>query len=152
MKLKGKVFSGPGRGGSLITKWEARLIRIIGFRPFRGTLNVRLEEPVDLKSYATKFVEHVMIHGKKNVEAYLVAVKLIYRGGERDCWAIRDTNPTYGDNVVDLLHEKKLKDDLGMKDGDEVEIEFPGRLVKRTKVPGFGIIQKMMQSEHRNSV
>ncbi len=77
MKLRGEVFSGAMRGAQLIEKHSARLIGLVGFRPFPGTLDVRLERNFDIAPYATKRIEHQLVHTKSvNIDAYLLQVTI----------------------------------------------------------------------------
>ena len=54
MKVKGTVFTGVLRGSSMIDAYYPRLINILGFAPFKGTLNVKLALEFDIKKYSTK--------------------------------------------------------------------------------------------------
>ena len=76
MKVRGEVFSGALRGMPLIEKYNARLIGLLGFRPFKGTMDVRLERNVDIKPFATKTIEHVISDGSKKINAYLAPVRI----------------------------------------------------------------------------
>src|SRR3989338_8644439 len=139
MRIKGTVFSGFGRGEQLIEKWKGRISHLMGFTPFCGTLNVRLGSTIDMAPYSTISMDYVMLHGEKHVDARFAPVRLAFGGKEEACWAMRDT-------------AKTLKQAMGLKDGDEVEIELPEKAYKKTKVPGFGMVQRMMQKETRARV
>ena len=76
MKIRGEVFSGVLRGTPLIEKYSARLIGILGFRPFKGTMDIKLERSVDITAFSTKSIEHVISDGTKKINAYLAPVKV----------------------------------------------------------------------------
>ena len=76
MKLQGKVIFGIKRGTGVVEKYHARLIGLVGFRPFKGTLNVKFEKNVDIKLHSTKTISHVISDGTTTVEAYLAPVRM----------------------------------------------------------------------------
>lgn len=76
MRVRGEVFSGAARGTPLIEKYYPRLIGLIGFRPFKGTLDVRLERSIDIRPFSSKTIDHVLMDGRKKVNAYLARVKI----------------------------------------------------------------------------
>src|SRR3989338_298339 len=152
MRIKGTVFSGFGRGEQLIEKWKGRISHLMGFTPFCGTLNVRLCSTIDMAPYSTISMDYVMLHGEKHVDARFAPVRLAFGGKEEACWAMRDTAKTHKDDVLEIVSAKNLKQAMGLKDGDEVEIELPEKAYKKTKVPGFDMVQRMMQKETRARV
>ncbi|MBS3054326.1 MAG: DUF120 domain-containing protein [Candidatus Aenigmarchaeota archaeon] len=147
MRIKGKVFSGFGRGHDLIEKWKGRITYLLKFEPFPGTLNVRLEKPLNMAPYSTIEMDYVLSHGKRHIDAYFAPIKLVSGGRAEECWAMRDADKTYGIDVLEIVATKSLKESLGLKDGDEVEIELPEKRMKKTKVPGFGMVQRFMQGK-----
>jgi CTP-dependent riboflavin kinase len=154
MKLRGEVFSGSTRGTQLIEKHFARLIGLVGFRPYPGTLNIRLDRNFDIIPYATKRIDHVLRHGAVNTDAYLVPVtvrkvlKSYTAMGLRDKEdeLVKDVNelinlttkeeftPGYEcwaihftgnlGTVVELIAKESLRKTLGLEDGDKVEIQI----------------------------
>lgn len=76
MKVRGEVFSGAFRGEPLIEKYHARLIGLVGFRPFKGTMDVRLERNVDIRRFTSKSMDQILADGKKKVTAYLAPVRI----------------------------------------------------------------------------
>ena len=172
MKVQGEVFSGTLRGEPLIEKYYARLIGLVGFRPFRGTMDVKLERNVDIRSFNSKSMEHTLTDGKKRVTAYLASVKIrkVYKQyvmmdirddqkrllkdydelmetakeklsvetepameQEYECWAVQFKNGIYKTDIVELIAKESIKDVLGLKDGDVVEIEFDEENVPKMK-------------------
>lgn len=76
MKVRGEVFSGAFRGEPLIEKYHARLIGLVGFRPLKGTMDVRLGRNVDIRQFTSKSMDQVLADGKKKVTAYLTPVRI----------------------------------------------------------------------------
>ncbi len=150
MLVKGKVVSGVMRGEQLIDKYSARLKGVIGFEPFPGTLNVKLERKIDLKFYATKTLEHKLLHGGPFVECYLAPVKIHKGDEEYKCWALRQEKPLHGADIIELVAKDNLRDKLSLQDGDEVEIEFPDVSIQG-KEEREGILQRFYAKETRLS-
>jgi riboflavin kinase len=136
MRVKGKVVAGVLRGEHLIEKYRPRLLGVLGFEPFPGTLNVRTERKIDLKFYATKTLDHILLDGSRHVEGYLARVKLISRDEEYECWAFRQRPDPHGPYFVEIIAKENLRTKFGLKDGDEVEIEFPD-VAQAKKKEGF---------------
>lgn len=124
MIVKGIVFSGVLRGQPLIDIHFHRLIGLIGFEPYKGTLDVKLERTVDFRKYATKAVEHVLMDGKKIVNARLAPIKLIFKGHAYQCWAMQEVGGTQPEDTIELLAKDHLKSKIGLTDRDEVGVEF----------------------------
>ncbi|MBS3051079.1 MAG: hypothetical protein J4400_02935 [Candidatus Aenigmarchaeota archaeon] len=76
MRVRGEVFSGALRGTPLIEKYYPRLVGLVGFRPFRGTMDVKLERSIDIKPFTSKIIGHVLTDGRKVVTAHLAHVRI----------------------------------------------------------------------------
>lgn len=76
MRVRGEVFSGALRGTPLIEKYYPRLVGLVGFRPFKGTMDIKLERSIDIRPFSSKTIEHILTDGKKVITAYLAPVKI----------------------------------------------------------------------------
>jgi CTP-dependent riboflavin kinase len=127
MKVRGMIFSGVLRGEPLIEMYYHRLAGIIGFEPFRGTLDIKLERDVDVRRFSTKSMDHILMDGSTKVYAWLAPVNLI-AGKETEvkfpCWAMQQAGGIYEDNIIEILAHDYLKGKLGLNDRDIVEVEF----------------------------
>ena len=141
LKLKGKVESGVSRGGPLVDAYFFRLIGILGYEPFKGTLNVRLQRLIDVKYYSTKQISHVLMDGTTEIYAYLTPVIFTYKGKDYECWEITDPEHTNSD-VIEIIAKDNLHERFGLKDGDQVEITFFEEKKKR-RIPGLGLIARL---------
>src|SRR5579875_1110034 len=65
MIVKGIVFTGIGEGGYYVTRkyYETQFLEKLGFKPFPGTLNLRLVEPKS--RYILETYPHIFIPGTK---------------------------------------------------------------------------------------
>lgn len=155
MRLKGKVTRGVLRGELLIQKLFYRVKAVLGFEPYMGTLNIRLEKPVKLEDFATKAIDHILIDGTKMTEAYLAPVVLhTDKNGavNHECWAMRPSHYTHGMEMIEILDKEKLSDKLSLKEGDDVEVTFFEQKREKKGPPGIGLMRKLYGSEHRLGV
>ena len=134
--LKGEVFTGVLRGKPLIEKYHPRLIGILGFEPFKGTLDIKLEKKFDIKPYSEKRLEHVLQSGHKMVYAYFAKVKMHVKkikNSSYECWAMRQSNGVYGDDVIEIVNCECFREKYDLEDNDQVEITFFLKPVKKKK-------------------
>jgi riboflavin kinase len=136
LTLKGIIFSGVMRGKPLVEKYYHRAVGILGFEPYKGTMDIKLEKKIDIRPYAEKTLEHILLNGTRKIDAYFARVKVKFskiKEKEYDCWAMRQMNGVYEDDVVELIGKDCFKEKLDLKDGDEVEITFFERPLKKRK-------------------
>ena len=152
MRISGVVFSGVLRGQSLIDIYYYRLVGIVGFEPFAGTLDVKLERRIDMKQCATKTVEHILMDGSKVINAYLMPVEIIIRkaGNEErySCLAMQQADGIYENDIIEIIAKDSIKSMFGIEDGNMIEIEFQ-EATKKKDAPG--ILQRLV-SKRKNQL
>jgi riboflavin kinase len=124
MKVVGKLFSGMGAGEEYLSKqpYQEKFQEILGFKPFPGTLNLRvdedkIEEIHDLDSERLESFEHEETE-YSGMDVYRCKIK----GVEA---AYLDLDVTdYEENVLEIVAPVQLRDLLGLEDGEEVEVVF----------------------------
>lgn len=122
--LQGILISGLEEG-SFFMSLEPYLIamkRELNFTPFKGTLNLEVNE-----QEAKKFInslELITIEGFKkgtkkfgNVKCYPCKIKHI------PCAIIIPEFTRYGSDIVEAIAEVNLREALNLKDGDKITIE-----------------------------
>jgi CTP-dependent riboflavin kinase len=142
MKLQGKISSGVLRGAPLIGKYFHRLVGLLRFEPFRGTMNVQFGKPIDIEMYSTKTIDHILMDGTKHVDAFLAPIIFSAKGQDYECWAMRHTGHTHEPDTVEIIAKENLKEKFSLNDGDSVEITFFEQERKK-KLPGIGILRKL---------
>ncbi len=124
MKVVGKLFSGMGAGEEYLSKepYQERFQEILGFKPYPGTLNLRVDEEEveeiwerDSKRLETFEHEETEYSGMDIYRCEINGVEAVYLDLD-----ITD----YEDNVIEIIAPVGLRDLLGLEDGDEVEVEF----------------------------
>lgn len=123
--LKGKVFSGSGEGRKYLSIKDYRegIKKLLGFSPYKGTLNIKLleeslEKKAELLRMPMKFLKGFEKNGKRYngvflIECYINGVK----GG-----IVIPIKSRYGNDVVEVIAKQNLRKKLNLKDGDVVEI------------------------------
>ncbi|MEM4717400.1 MAG: DUF120 domain-containing protein [Desulfurococcaceae archaeon] len=115
--IRGKVVSGIAQAGYYVERYKDLFKPLLGADPYPGTLNVKLEkciwdytsciEPIVIKPSEPGLCEAYVFKGRiKGLEVLIVKpVKSVH-----DC------------TIVEIIAGVKLRDLLGLKDGDPVEI------------------------------
>jgi len=126
MIIKASVFTGIGEGAYYITRkyYQTQFIEKLGIKPYPGTLNLKLIEPksrVVLEAYP-----HIFIPGTKTKYRTYGWVKCFPAkiNGKLDVWIITLERTHYDESVIEVIAEKNLRKELGLKDGDVVELEL----------------------------
>ncbi len=121
--IRGTVESGLGEGRYYLSKegYVKQIEELLGFKPYPGTLNVRLEhsEMAKMRSFLGSAVTIRGFLSEGRTFGDVLAVKSAVSG--MDCAVITPRRSHYSD-VVELISPVKLRDVLKLRDGDVVEI------------------------------
>ena len=123
--IRGIVESGMGEGRYYLSKREyaKQIEEIFGFRPYEGTLNLRLS-PEELVNYRSFLPDAKIIHGfisEGRTFGDVLGIPAEIEGIE--CALITPKRTHYSD-VVEIIAPVKLRDALSLKDGDEVKLRI----------------------------
>jgi riboflavin kinase len=146
--FKGKIVSGMGEGSYYMSKkgYREQFSEKLGYEPFPGTLNVKLEEQIykDLKREITNYPS-IYIHGFKDINRTFGWVKcypaiLIPKNDENNKTlksnkknienmeidsSILLLERTHHDNsLIEVISPVCIKDTANLKNGDTVTIEL----------------------------
>ncbi|MBI3412809.1 MAG: DUF120 domain-containing protein [Candidatus Aenigmarchaeota archaeon] len=124
--IEGKVFSGLGEGGYYVglPGYRKQFIQKLGFDPYPGTLNVKLETEKDIEAKAElKKLQAVQIEGFKDdkrtyggADCYKAAIN----GVDAAVLVIERTH--HPADVIEVISQHFLRKKLKLKDGSEVKI------------------------------
>jgi len=128
LTLEGELFTGLGEGAyyvgqsGFLTRFKERL----GFKPFVGTLNLRLKGQQLRNRSHLETVSPIEIEGFKNGTRSFGPVKCYPAviNGEIEGCVIRPTRTHYGEDVVEILAPVDLRKRLKLRDGDIVKVSF----------------------------
>ena len=124
MKLYGEVTTGLGKAAFFLSQdfYVDNFIKNCGFKPYPGTLNVVVPEiHLDKINEVKDTCENII----KPDEGF-GAVKYIKAtlNDEIDGAIVFPAKTEHTENYLEFIAEKKLRDELNLKDGDIVSIEF----------------------------
>jgi len=124
LTVTGRVFSGMGKGRYYVghAEYQRRFREALGYAPYPGTLNVKLEDGQvirklkDLRSKDGTKVEGFTLRGESFSALTCFEAEL---SGERVTLIFIDVT-YYNETVAELISPVYLRGKLGLKDGDVV--------------------------------
>ena len=125
VSIAGRVFSGMGKGRYYVghPEYQRRFEESLGYRPYPGTLNVKLAGEEDIaRLRRLRATEGVRISGFM-VDGESMSALRCFNGemkGERVTLLFIDVTH-YNDTVSELISPVFLRGKFGIKDGDVVE-------------------------------
>ncbi len=135
----GTVFRGLGQASYFIglQGYRKQCLRLLGFLPYPGTLNLRLDSPLEI--YQSRLLKHsyegIQLEGfvyNKQEYAPLKCFKAVVNDSYQ--WAILYTDRThYNDSVIEIISPSRLRDKLVVAE-DDVSMENNGRVDVRVHV------------------
>ncbi len=124
----GRVFSGSGRGGYYVghPEFMKRFVKVLGYAPYPGTLNVRLDSSQEIEERKRFRLGRKTLSIKEfRYGGETFSAVGIYRGmigGEvADPLIVRITH--YDDSVLELISPAYLRRRLGLADGSSVSLD-----------------------------
>ncbi|NPA97952.1 MAG: CTP-dependent riboflavin kinase [Crenarchaeota archaeon] len=117
--VKGVVVSGLGEGRKYVTLYAEEFRKSIGIIPYPGTLNIKLEKPLDDVLSRHK---HIIVEPPSK-EFYPVLLYCAELRG-RKVYLVRPLKTRHGNKIAEIISDKYLRKELGLKDGDEVILEI----------------------------
>jgi CTP-dependent riboflavin kinase len=123
LTIKGTVFSGKGKGAKYIKlTWVRRQIREkLGLDPYSGTLNIRLasDQSERLQDMLGKMIgiEILPEEGFRRARCFNALLM-----GRIECAVVLPEVADYPRDVMELVAPANLKEKLGLKDGDVIEV------------------------------
>jgi riboflavin kinase len=131
LALEGELFTGLGEGAYYVSqpRFVRRFEEKLGFKPFMGTLNVRLSDEQLKKRGAMESINCIEIEGFRNGKRSFGPAKCypVVVNSEAKACVIRPLRTHYGEDVVEILAPVHLRRRLNLKDKDRVRISFVTR-------------------------
>jgi riboflavin kinase, archaea type len=125
LKVRGKVFSGMGKGRYYVghPEYQKRFAQFLGYAPYPGTLNVKLEDPRmtqalgELRSAGGIKVPSFTLDGESFSSLTCFGGEL---RGERVTLLFIDVT-YYNETVAELISQTYLRGRFRLRDGEEIE-------------------------------
>ncbi|MEM1568631.1 MAG: DUF120 domain-containing protein [Thermofilaceae archaeon] len=126
--LAGTVFKGLGEGAfyTSLTDYRDHFRTFLGFDPYPGTLNVRLDPESVAKRKILDSYEGYRIPPIVRGEVEYCGARLFRAviNGRLEGGVVIPDKTVYGPDVLEVLAKVCVKEALGIKDGDRVSIEI----------------------------
>ena len=123
--ITGQVASGFGEGGYYVGQehYQRQFRRLLGMRPFPGTLNLRLSGPEAAKLELLRQQPGLPLEGFEN-NGRTFGKGRVFRArlGSIDCAVVLPDRTLHSDNL-EVICEKHLRRSLGLRDGQAVRLE-----------------------------
>ncbi len=123
LPVEGKVFSGSGNNAIHMERFCEDLEAVLGYVPFPGSLNVRTRRIFRLGAYATEYVDPRRGRGGRGGGDYQIWHARV-EGYDGPAHVMRPGARTHGRGALEVWAPVKLKDALGLKDGDRVTLRI----------------------------
>ncbi|MBC7085360.1 MAG: DUF120 domain-containing protein [Methanomethylovorans sp.] len=125
LKLQGHVITGLGEGQYYISQhgYMSQFSEKLGFKPFPGTLNIKLNDTSVAIRQLMECIEPIVIQGFSDGERTFGAGKcyLITINGIKSAVIIPERTH-YPANLLEIIAPVNLREKLHLRDGDEVNI------------------------------
>lgn len=119
MNVKARVQSGTGQCAGWIGQLENLYFEKTGVRFFPGSLNVEIEHPWDLPS------DSITIFPTETPKGIGIRLSPCIIGGV-NAFVVRTDTTSKSRKILEILAPVRLRDVLGLVDGDVVELELSG--------------------------
>ncbi|EHP88507.1 CTP-dependent riboflavin kinase [Methanotorris formicicus] len=128
MEIIGRVISGRGEGKYYVSlpPYKRRFKKILEFTPYPGTLNVKLDEILDINKLNPIETDDFIYNDKKYFGVKIIPVKIsTFKHDFEVEGAIIVPKKTYhSNNIVEIISPVKLRDLLSLNDGDLIKIKI----------------------------
>ena len=122
MDIKGTVTSGQGKGAYFMSLpvYKTQFEKQLNFSPFPGTLNIKISEEEIDTIHRIDEDKLKIIEGKDNFGDVLLIQATLK--DEVDGAIVFPKKTTHKENILEFITSKKLKETMGIKDGDSIKI------------------------------
>ena len=129
LRLKGIVVRGLGEGAYYMSMEEYReaFKRVLGYYPYPGTLNVKLNgDCLSARKFLANsnglYIRGFTKDGRRYSGVRCYRAQLRAQGREVECAVIVVEASKHGPDVLEVVAPRNLRQELGLRDGDEVEV------------------------------
>jgi len=121
--LRGRIKSGLEKGCLYLSmpEYRAKIEKLVGFKPFKGTLNIEAEENKIEEFLCSLKPLEIKAFEKCNCEySALTLYKVLFMG--KEAAIIRPAKTEHSSKIIELISTEKLREKFKLKDNDIVEI------------------------------
>lgn len=123
-ELRGRVTVGLGEGSYYVKEYSERIKEKFGFKPFFGTLNVKLDSSIpDIKDYIKCRIDKFEKDGKEFYPVGLIPARILVDDRAEGCYIVLPERSKHR-HEIEILSEFNLREKLRLNDGDGVVIRI----------------------------
>jgi riboflavin kinase len=126
ISLEGIVFSGNGEGAYYISlpKYFKQIEEKLGFKPYPGTLNIKINEESIKKRFIIDNSKGIEIEGFEESGKVFGSGKCFPAiiNGKIEGAIIIPEKTHYDSSVIEIISDKYLRKELNINDGDKIKI------------------------------
>ncbi len=126
IRIRGKVFSGVGEGRYYVSLegYRKQFLEKLGFDPYPGTLNLKIPKEEMYFRRRLDEEEGILIEGFSTEDRTFGEVKAFRcRVDGVEGAVVIPKRTHYPSEILEIIAPVRLRDKLGLKDGDVVEVE-----------------------------
>lgn len=122
--VAGTVVRGLEEGAYYVRQYSERIEKILGFKPYPGTLNIKVEENMPELGKYDKYQIEGFRKGNRQLGALSAyPVRLHYRSSKVNCYLITPER-THHKGILELINQHALRKKLSLKEGSKVKVEL----------------------------
>jgi riboflavin kinase len=128
VSFKGKIFQGLGEGAYYVGLhgYRKQFVRLLGFEPYPGTLNVRLASPIEIdQKRQLRFRHGLQVEGFEDSSRTFGPAKCFKAvvNGRAPAGVLVIERTHYDDSVLELISPRNLRKELNLKEDEEVTVD-----------------------------
>ena len=122
MELKGIITSGKGKGAYFMsqTVYQEQFKEKLNFSPFLGTLNIKINDEEINKLHRVPESMMTNIEGREKFGDVLLIKAVL--NDKIEGAIVFPKKTTHKENIIEFIAAENVKEELGIKDGDNVKI------------------------------
>lgn len=121
IRVQGVATSGSGQNGNHALRFRKDVTDLLGYEPFPGSLNVKLPRAFRLGAYALQYVDRRRGKGGRRGGDYQLWHAKV-EGYDGPAHVMRPGIRGHGRDVLEVWAPERLRDVLGVEDGDPVAL------------------------------
>ncbi len=129
-RVAGEVVSGLGEGSYYMSLdgYKSGFVKVLGYVPFPGTLNLRIKSESHVLKILewTSEVKPVIIPGFSTKDRTFGSVRVypVVLNGKLRCHAVFPERGHYNYRVLEVVWQNSIREELSLKDGDMVIVDL----------------------------
>ena len=124
LSMEGRIITGIGDGAYYIKEYAEKLKERIGINPFYGTLNVKIDRmPFKIEKYSIGVIEEFREKNRIFGRIRYIPATISGDGWSEDCFIVLPERAHHKDEV-EIISEKNLRREFGLKDGDKIRVDI----------------------------